>query len=72
MQFNFLSDYTQKNLFNYHDNPKHLGTNIWANSVEPDQTAPLRSSLIRVYTVCYSINNLGHVAVLKPTCLLQQ
>ena len=25
----------------------------YASSADPDQTAPLRSSLIRVYTVCY-------------------
>ena len=29
-------------------------TNDYANSADPDQTAPGRSSLIRVYTVCLS------------------
>ena len=39
--------------------PKILNTKVsdkmtYANSVDPDQTAPEGSSLIRVYTVCHS------------------
>ena len=32
-----------------------IETDRFANSEGPDQTAPLRSSLIRAYTVCYSV-----------------
>ena len=39
--------------------PKHVDR--MANSVDPDQTAPYRSSLIRIYTVCSDI----HVPIFK-------
>ena len=35
----------------YHNDPKFLDKQVLANSADPDQ----RSSLIRVFTVCYSI-----------------
>ena len=47
-----------------------------ANSVDPDQTAPLISSLIWVYTVCpeFSVRKLGIITVVKvvklPCCSL--
>ena len=37
----------------YRNFPKFSDRQVWANSVDPDQTAP--SSLIRVYTVCHSV-----------------
>ena len=47
-------------LLYYRNDPKFSDRQVWANSADPDQTAPLsdyskRSSLIRVSTVCYSI-----------------
>ena len=38
----------------YRNDPKFSDRYAWANSADPDQTAP-RSSLIRVYTVCHSV-----------------
>ena len=38
----------------YRNFPKFSDRQVWANSADPDQTAP-RSSLIRVYTVCHSV-----------------
>ena len=39
---------------------------LWANSVDPDQTAP---SLIRVYTVCHSICTFWtHYFIVEPPC----
>ena len=37
----------------YRNDPKFLDRYAWANSADPDQTAP--SSLIRFYTVCHSV-----------------
>ena len=37
----------------YHNFPKFSDRQVWANSADPDQTAP--SSLISVYTVCHSV-----------------
>ena len=56
----------------YHNDPKYLDRQIWANSADPDQTAPRRvsSSLIRVYTVCHSLCIIWmHYSKLKPPCL---
>ena len=39
---------------NYRNFPKFSDRQVWANSADPDQTAP-RSSLIRIYTVCHSV-----------------
>ena len=38
----------------YRNVPKFSDRQVWANSADPDLTAPRRSSLIRVYTVCNS------------------
>ena len=38
----------------YRNDPKFSDRYVWANGADPDQPAPL-SSLIRVFTVCYSI-----------------
>ena len=37
----------------YRNDPKFSDRYAWANSADPDQTAP--SSLIRVYTACHSV-----------------
>ena len=44
--------------YRYRNDPKFSDTQALANSADPDQTAPLRSSMIRVYTVCHSIGTL--------------
>ena len=61
----------------YRNVPKSLDRQIWANSVDQDQTAPLTQIrlLLRVHTVCYSGSTLfaipsasfGHITV-KPSC----
>ena len=38
----------------YCTDSKSSDTQVWANSVDPDQTAPKEQS-IRVYMVCYSV-----------------
>ena len=43
-----------------HD-PKYSNRQIWANSVDPDQTATPGS--LRVYTVCHSFCNFRHIIV---------
>ena len=45
--------YEHFNKFRYRNIPKFSDRQVWANSVDPDQTAP--RSLIRVYTVCNSL-----------------
>ena len=43
-------------------------THVWANSVDPDQTAR-RSSLIRVYAVCHSFCTFWtHLYIIKAPC----
>ena len=40
-QVNILSNMVQdQNLWKYRNGPKYLKTKIWANSVDPEQTAP--------------------------------
>ena len=56
--------------------PKFSDRQVWANSVDPDQTAP-RSSLIRVFTVCYSVYVFWtNFSIVRPCCsnfrILQQ
>ena len=52
----------------YHDFPKFSDRQVWANSADPDQTAP-RSSLIRVYTVCNSLCIFWmHYSKKNPSC----
>ena len=51
----------------YRNVPKFSDRQVWANSADPDQTAPL---LIRVYTVCHSIHIFWtHYCTVKPLCL---
>ena len=42
---------TFKTFDEYRNDPKFSDRYAWANSADPDQTAPL----IRVYTVCHSV-----------------
>ena len=50
----------------YRNDPKFSDRQAWANSTDPDQTAPRggavsrRSSLIRVCTVCHSVCTVCH------------
>ena len=45
-----------RHLTNYRNDLKILNRQVWANSVDPDQTVPsFRSSLIWDYTVCHSL-----------------
>ena len=47
----------------YRNDPKFLDRYAWANSADPDQTAPL----IRVYTVCHSVCIVWtHYSMVKP------
>ena len=51
----------------YRNDPKFLDRYAWANSADPDQNAPRRSSLIRVYTVCHSICIVWtHYSMVEP------
>ena len=53
----------------HHNDPKFSDRQVWANRVEPDQTAPQgrRSSLINVYTVCHSFCIFwSHNSMVKP------
>ena len=45
----------------YRNFPKFSDRQVWANSADPDQTAP---SLIRVYTVCRSV--CTHYSMVEP------
>ena len=45
-----LTGYTSTESLNHQD----WGESVWANSVDPDQTAPKRNSLIRIYTICHT------------------
>ena len=50
----------------YHNDLKFSDRQVWANSADPDQTAP---SLIRVYTVCNSFCIFWmHYSTVKPSC----
>ena len=50
----------------YRNDPKFSDRQAWANSADPDQTAP-RNSLIRVYTVCHSACIVGtHYSIVEP------
>ena len=50
----------------YRNDPKFSDRYVWANSADPDQTAP-RSSLIRVYTVCHSVCTVWtHYSMIEP------
>ena len=50
----------------YRNDPKFSDRYAWANSADPDQTAP-RSSLIRVYTVCHSVCIVWtHYSMVEP------
>ena len=54
-------------LSSYHNVPKFSDRLVWANSVDPDETAP---RLIRVYTVCNSLCIVQiHYSKEKPSCL---
>ena len=47
----------------YRNDPKFSDRQAWANSVDPDQTAPL----IRVYTVCHSVCIVWtHYSMVEP------
>ena len=55
----------------HHNDPKFSDRQVWANSVDPDQTGPLllRSSLIRVYTVCHSVYKFWtYFSMVKLNC----
>ena len=53
----------------FSNDPKFSDRQVWTNSADPDQTAP-RSSLIRVFTVCYSIGIfLTKYPKVLPLCL---
>ena len=46
----------------YRNNPKFSDRYAWANSADPDQTAP-----IRVYTVCHSVSIVWtHYSMVEP------
>ena len=78
----FSHDVAHKHLFckgtvkalssTYRNDPKFLDRYAWANSADPDQTAPRgavcsRSSLIRVCTVCLSICIIWtHCSMVEP------
>ena len=48
------------------NDPQFSDRKVWANSVNPDQTAP---SLIMVYTVCNSVCIFWtHYSVVEPHC----
>ena len=50
----------------YHNDPKFSDRYAWANSADPDQTAP-RGSLIRVYPVCHSVCIVWtHYTIVEP------
>ena len=50
----------------YRNDPKFSDRQVWANSADPDQTAP---SLTRVYTVCHCICTFWtHFSIVEPTC----
>ena len=50
----------------YRNDPKFSDRYAWANSADPDQTAP-RSSLIRVYSVCHSVSIVWtHYSMVEP------
>ena len=50
----------------YRNDPKFSDRSVWANSAEPDQTAP---SLSRVYTVCNSVSIFWtHYSMVEPHC----
>ena len=57
-----------------HNKPYHKNSTYWeryvcANSADPDQTAPTRSSLIRVHTVNHSSCILKtYYCIVKPIC----
>ena len=54
---------------NYHNVPTFSDGQVWANSADPDQTAPRSSSLIRVYAVCNSLCIFWmHYSKEKPSC----
>ena len=49
----------------YHSVPKFSDRQVWANSVDPDQTP----SLIRVYTVCHSVCIFwARYSMVEPHC----
>ena len=53
----------------YRNDPKFSDRYAWANSADPDQTAPQTapSSLIRVYTVCHSVCIVWtHYCIVEP------
>ena len=55
-----------KAICNYRYFPKFSDGQVWANSADPDQTAP---SLIRVYTVCNSLCIFWiHYSKEQPSC----
>ena len=54
----------------YHKNSKYWDIYVWANSVDSDQTV-LRSSLIRIYTVCHSVYIFWrHYCIVKLNCFI--
>ena len=65
-----LRSFHISSLFNKlrHNDPKFSDRQAWANSADPDQTAPW-SSLIRVYTVCNFLCIFWtHYSKVKPPC----
>ena len=47
----------------YRNVPKFSDRQVWANSADPDQTAPL----IRIYTVCHSVSIVWtHYSMVEP------
>ena len=56
------ASHSQKYYRNFH---KFSDRQVWANSADPDQTAP--SSLIRVYTICHSVCTVWtHYSMVEP------
>ena len=57
---------TESYLYICRNDPKFSDRYAWANSADPDQTAP-RGSLIRVYTVCRSVCIVWtHYSMVEP------
>ena len=51
-----MSRFSKLRICIYHNFPKFSDRQVWTNSVDPNQTAPERSCLIWVYTVCLSVS----------------
>ena len=62
-----LNDDSDQTAWMYRNDPKFSDRYAWANSVDPDQTAPEEQSDDRVYTVCHSVCIVWtHCSMVEP------